>query len=182
MNHAVANERSVLVVDDDPDYLHFWVPAADPFVALTAPDPDTAVAIMDSERPATVIVDLHLGPRTAWGFELIDELRDVRPDVVAVIVSSFFPRGIEFKPQWNSVDLALTKEIPPSEILARVQQLRRTGVARKPAEPTSLSAFTDAHIADLVARCGGNISEAARKLGVARTTVRRRLRRAGDRS
>jgi ActR/RegA family two-component response regulator len=43
--------------------------------------------------------------------------------------------------------------------------------------PQTIDAVVDAHVRRVLAETGGNISEAARRLGIYRSTLKRRMRR-----
>lgn len=88
---AVADERTILVVDDDPDLLAMVrrILTHDGHRVVTTPDPREALALYERERPALIVVDLML-PHMDGEVLLrrIDGLGGARPPVLILSASA----------------------------------------------------------------------------------------------
>jgi two-component system, response regulator RegA len=168
----------LLVVDDCEEYLQFWVAQVEDAVVLTASGPRQALALIRTEQPDAAIVDLHLGAGLGSGFGVIAALRKLRPSLVTVLISADFPRGIEVRVPDHPPDLTASKAVEPKKIWERVQDLLRRGVERdvRAADVASLEDAMDDYMQRVLARCEGNVSMAARQLGISRATIHRRIR------
>ena len=168
--------KTVLVVDDDETILRAvsrGLRAAKKTV-FTTTDPAHALRLAKAEQPDLAIVDLRLGRSS--GVELVRQLKHDRPDLVVVMVSGYLNVPVAVEAMKAGATEVLFKPITDKEILERVEE----GV-RAPSpdlfDTPSLDRVTYEHAARVVADCGGNISMAARKLGVHRQSLQRRLRK-----
>ncbi|MCC2097140.1 MAG: sigma-54-dependent Fis family transcriptional regulator, partial [Hyphomicrobiales bacterium] len=64
-----------------------------------------------------------------------------------------------------------------SLILGKLPELSGSGMAGPDAEPATLEELERRHILGILKECGGNRSEAARRLGISRKTIERKLQR-----
>ena len=69
----------------------------------------------------------------------------------------------------------LTKPADADEILAAFERSLGDGAASAPLEPMTLDRVEWEHINRVLVECGGNVSEAARLLGLHRRTLQRKL-------
>ena len=168
--------RTVLVVDDDESVLagcrRSLSRTHQVFTATNCED----ARRLASEHPLDLaIVDLHLGHTS--GVQLIRELKATQPKIFVALLSGFVTIDSAVIAAHAGADVVLTKPALPREIVRRVE----AGLpmdADMDDTPT-LAEATDAHMARVLDACNGNISEAARRLGIFRSTLqRRRLKRA----
>jgi two-component system response regulator RegA len=137
---------------------------------------DNALAarhIARSARPDAVIVDLRLG--TGNGLDLIYDLKADRPEVRIALVSGYLSITIAMQAVKAGAETVLVKPISPKEIVRHIEE-GTTPEGDINATPT-LERVEWEHISRVVADTNGNISEAARRLGVYRQTLQRRLRK-----
>jgi two-component system, response regulator RegA len=137
---------------------------------------DNALAarhIARSQRPDVVIVDLRLG--TGNGLDLIHDLKADRPEVRIALVSGYLSITIAMQAVKAGAETVLVKPISPKEIVRHIEE-GTTPEGDINATPT-LERVEWEHISRVVADTNGNISEAARRLGVYRQTLQRRLRK-----
>lgn len=183
--------RPIVLLDDDPD-----VGLAAQLLLQRRVAPVTVLqrpaelfAALDRLRPGVLLLDLNFGPgRTdgAQGLRLLAEVL-ARAHAPAVVVMTAYAdidlavqalkRGaFDFvtKP-WDNVRLVATCH----EALARAQPDATPVAASAPEPVRSLAAQERAAVLAAVAEAQGNLSEAARSLGLSRAALYRRLDKHG---
>lgn len=185
-------EASILLLDDDPDV---GLAAQLLLQRRVAPvtclrRPAELAAALDKLRPALLLLDLNFGPgRTdgAQGLRLLDEVL-ARPAPPAVVIMTAYA-DIELAVQalkrgafdfitkpWDNVRLIATCR----DAMQRAQPAAAGEDAPPPAEPVrSLAAQERAAVLAAMAEAQGNLSEAARLLGLSRAALYRRLDKHG---
>lgn len=194
MSQAAASARPILLLDDDPDV---GIAAQLLLQRRVAPvtcvrRPAELMAALDRLRPALLLLDLNFGPgRTdgTQGLNLLDEVRARREPPVVVVLTAYadielavraLKRGaFDFivKP-WDNVRLIATcqeaMQHAPSESNEPVAALPT------PTEPVRpLAAQERAAVMAAMAEAQGNLSAAARALGLSRAALYRRLEKYG---
>lgn len=183
-------EPTLLLLDDDPD-----VGLAAQLLLNRRVAPVTCLrrpaelsAALDRLRPAVLLLDLNFGPgRTggAQGLQLLAEVQQ-RPQPPVVVVMTAYA-DIELAVQalrrgafdfitkpWDNVRLVATCR----EALQRAQPA--APVEPQAAEPVrSLAAQERAAVLAAMAEAEGNLSAAARRLGLSRAALYRRLEKHG---
>jgi two-component system response regulator RegA len=166
--------REVLVIDDDEP----WLRAAERgFRALgiavhTTATRDDGLALAHRHHPDLAIVDVRLG-RDA-GLELLEPLRAALPSCCIVVLSAYLSVALAVAALRHGADLALFKPVHPAEIIRQVEH-REAGIP--PAVTPTLARAEWEHIHRVLRDCDGNITEAARRLGIMRQSLQRRLRK-----
>jgi DNA-binding NtrC family response regulator len=191
----VIAEPTILLLDDDPDVglcaqLLLQRRVA-PVTCLRRPA--ELPAALDRLRPALLLLDLNFGPgRTggAQGLQLLAEVQQ-RPQPPVVVVMTAYA-DIELAVQalrrgafdfvtkpWDNVRLIATCR----EALQRAQQAPPEAApagAQAAAEPVrSLAAQERSAVLAAMAEAEGNLSAAARRLGLSRAALYRRLEKHG---
>ncbi|MBL8307530.1 MAG: response regulator [Rubrivivax sp.] len=184
-------EATILLLDDDPD-----VGLAAQLLLNRRVAPVTCLrrpaelpAALDRLQPALLLLDLNFGPGRTGGVQGLQLLAEVHhrahPPVVVVMtayadielaVQALRRGAFDFitKP-WDNVRLIATCR----EALQRAQP---AGDAPTPVEPEpvrSLAAQERAAVLAAMAEAEGNLSAAARKLGLSRAALYRRLDKHG---
>lgn len=166
----------LLVVDDDDVYRERLIRAfrRRRWEAHGAPNAEAALEIAREVDPAYAIVDLRMPGGS--GLDLVRSLKELRPTMNVVVVTGYgsiataveaVRRGAtDFVPKPADLEdllLAFTKSSAPEArpLLAH--------------EPPSLARTEWEHIQRVLADCGGNISRAARALGIPRKSLQRKL-------
>jgi two-component system response regulator RegA len=184
---------SILLLDDDPDVglaaqLLLQRRVA-PVVCLRRPAELSGA--LDRLRPALLLLDLNFGPGRIDGAQGLRLLEDVqaRPQAPTVVVMTAFAeidlavqavkRGaFDFiiKP-WDNVRLVATCR----EALQRTSRVtNEAAAALAPTEPVRpLAAQERAALLLAMSEAGGNLSAAARALGLSRAALYRRLEKHG---
>jgi len=166
--------KSVLVIDDDASILAAARRSlARQWQVTTAQTAEQALALAPEAKPDVAIIDLRIAG--ASGLELLRQLKADWPEMVCVLYSGFLSISHAVQATREGADLVVSKPMPFTEILRRV-----TEGEPEPSEdeetPTLARVEWD-HIARVLEDCGGNISQAARRLGIYRSSLQRRLRK-----
>ena len=165
--------KTVLVVDDDERLLVMYRRAFDRVgQVLAAASPMEALQLAKQEAVHIAIVDLHLG--RASSIALLRELRALHPTAKIAVISGYLTTDSTVIAMQAGANMVLDKPVAPREILKRLQAAPPADI--KDETPTLAEAL-DAHIARVYADCDGNVSETARRLGIYRSSLQRRLRR-----
>lgn len=170
--------QSILIVDDDARVTramarNFGVTRQ----VSVAHDRSTAIELARRSSPDLMIVDLRLGP--ACGIETIRYLKTEAPNALVALVSGYVSIDIAVLAVKAGADYVMAKPITGSELLRRLGE----GVREESWTGTpSLAQVEAEHIARVLIDCEGNVSEAARRLGIYRSSLQRKLRKSDPRS
>jgi two-component system response regulator RegA len=167
----------LLLVDDDPTLSEVLARALEGrgFAVQRVHNGTDALALIEARAPEYAVVDLRLSDMS--GLEVLQRLKaaDDRANVVVLTGYGSIATAVEAV-RHGAIDY-LTKPVDADEILLAFGA--RAGSAAAPATPSvqvpSLHRVEWEHIQRVLADCGGNVSEAARKLGMHRRTLQRKL-------
>jgi two-component system response regulator RegA len=171
--------RSVLVVDDDEVFRSRLVRALRDrgWDVRDAADGATALALAREDTPEFVVVDLRLPD--ASGLDLVRGLRALDAGTRIVVLTGYGSIATALEAIRLGAVHYLTKPADVDDILAG---FARAGLEPDTAPPTPLDADVPSlarveweHINRVLADAGGNISEAARRLGLHRRSLQRKL-------
>ncbi|HWU90965.1 MAG TPA: response regulator, partial [Kofleriaceae bacterium] len=165
--------RSVLVVDDDEHILAaFRRELGRTHTVLATPYPSAARSLVRTEFCDLAIIDLRLKGES--GIALTRDLKRMRPDLLVALYSGYLSVEIAVGAVQAGADLVLFKPVTAREILTRIEQEPEPNAADTP----NLEHAKWEHITQVIADCNSDLSQAARRLGVDPSALRRRLRRA----
>ncbi len=168
---------ALLLVDDDVVYCQVLARALRKrgFEVRVAHDVPGALALLESFRPAYAVVDLKMpGPS---GLELVERLRALDETMAIVVLTGYASIATAVEAVKLGATHYLTKPADAAEIIAAFQ--RRDGEPSVPLaqRPMSVSRVEWEHLQKVLMDCGGNISAAARVLGMHRRTLQRKLQK-----
>lgn len=169
----MSTSSAVLLVDDDELFIQSCVRG---FRGLggevrATGCVDRALVLAAERQPDLVITDVRLAGES--GLDLIEPMRRAHPRCTLVVVSAYLSVALAVAAIRKGADLALFKPIHPAEIMRHVE-----GVDARPAcETPTLARAEWEHMSRVLADCNGNVSEAARRLGILRQSLQRRLRK-----
>jgi two-component system response regulator RegA len=173
---APQDSVSVLVVDDDEVFRHRLARALSErgLEVSTAGDFVSAVAAARADPPELAIVDLRMPGRS--GLELVQELRKLDPATRILVLTGYGSIATAVEAIKLGAVHYLSKPADADEILAALGGVEATlpGQAAAVSTPTLARAEWE-HINRVLADCVGNISEAARRLGLHRRSLQRKL-------
>ena len=168
--------RTLLVVDDDPTFRSRLVRAfADRGLEVTAAgDYDQAVAAAQADTPELAVVDLRLQGRS--GLDVLRGLKALDPATNVVVLTGYGSIATAVEGIKLGATTYLTKPVDADQILAAFDG---SPPSRAPdsAHPSvqSLARVEWEHIQRVLTDCDGNLSQAARLLGVHRRSLQRKL-------
>lgn len=126
-------------------------------------------------RPAHAIVDLML--RDGSGLDLISAFRELVPRTRIVLVTGFGSVSTAVEAiRLGAVDYLL-KPVSAEELLAALDPSRARKPSKDKPDIPSLERAQWEYIHRVLEQCEGNISEAARRLGLHRQSLQRMLKR-----
>lgn len=166
--------RVVLAIDDDEHVLGGYRRGfgRDRTVLATA-DPIAARQLARGERCDLAIVDLRLQGES--GITLTRDLRRDCPDMLIALCSGYLSVEVAVAAVHAGANAVLFKPVTAREILRRIE----AGAAIEPnlEDTPTLARAEWEHITRVLADCNGNVSLAARRLGIYRSSLQRRLRK-----
>jgi two-component system response regulator RegA len=168
--------RTVLVVDDDETYRTRLVRAFHErgFEARGAPDGPSAIALAENDSPEYAVVDLRMpGPS---GLEVVAKLLAIDPATKIVVLTGYGSIATALEAVRLGAKHYLTKPADLDDILAALMRdEEESGAPPIPNEAPSLARMEWEHINRVLLDCQGNVSKAAKVLGLHRRSLQRKL-------
>jgi two-component system, response regulator RegA len=173
------HKPSILIVDDDEVFRNRLARAFVDrgFDVRTAGDYDTAVGQAQADSPELAVLDLKMPGRS--GLELVKALREIDPATKMLVLTGYGSIATAIDAVRLGATYYLSKPADADDIVAAFAR----GEA-PPLEPPdveykapSLARAEWEHINRVLSDCGGNISEAARRLGIHRRSLQRKLQK-----
>lgn len=173
--------RTILVVDDDEPFRSRLVRAFRDrgYAAVGAADLAQTRLLLHSAPPDYAVIDLRIGE--ASGLDVVRELRERAPAARVVMLTGYGSIATALEAvRLGAVDY-LTKPADADQLLAALAREPSAPADQPPPLPAapesvpSLERVEWEHIQRVLADCGGNISQAARALGIHRRTLQRKL-------
>jgi two-component system response regulator RegA len=168
---------SLLIVEDDEPLRNRLVKAFDRRgydVRATATAAE-ATRLAADDPPELVLVDLRIGADN--GLDLITALKALDEATRIVVLTGYGSVATAIEALKRGAAHYLTKPADADEILAAFEPSSSPpAMDALPAfQPMSLDRVEWEHINRVLVDCGGNVSEAARQLGLHRRTLQRKL-------
>ncbi|HSQ64143.1 MAG TPA: response regulator [Polyangiaceae bacterium] len=165
--------HTLLVVDDDDTFRERLVRAlvARGVEARGAACGLEAKRVALTESPELAVVDLRLGRED--GLDVVRELHAIDPTTRILVLTGYGAIATAVEAVRRGACDYLQKPADVDQILARLEGdgPKPTGEGHVP----SLARVEWEHIQRVMVDCGGNVSEAARRLGVHRRSLQRKL-------
>lgn len=173
--------HNVLVVDDNEQILTSWKRGAGrERHVFTATDAATARTLARAEQIDLAIVDYRLGDGDGdSGLDLVRDLRTDAPDLAIALCSGYLSIDLAVAATRAGADVVVCKPITFREVLKRLDD----GVCEPVTEePPTLARAEWEHIMRVLSDCNGNVSATARRLGIYRSSLQRKLRKYAPRA
>lgn len=168
-----AASRRVLVVDDDETFCKRLGRAlSDRNWEVVRAGSVASACAADLATFAAAVVDLKLGDGD--GLEVVDAFAQRAPQAKIVVLTGYGSIATAISALRRGAFDYLTKPVDPDDIDAALRGDRRQDGIES-SETPSLARVEWEHIQRVVNDCGGNISEAARRLGLHRRSLQRKL-------
>ena len=179
---GVSERPSLLVVDDDDVLRERLVRAFCDrgYDAVGVPDGDRALVLAAADPPEFALVDLRMPGRP--GLEVVRELIALDPATRVVVLTGYGSIATAVEAIRIGAKHYLTKPADADEILRALQGETTTPTldggaahAGSELETPSLARTEWEHIQRVLTDVNGNVSEAARRLGLHRRSLQRKL-------
>ncbi|PKM07250.1 MAG: two-component system response regulator [Gammaproteobacteria bacterium HGW-Gammaproteobacteria-4] len=172
----------ILVIDDDEAFRSTLARALTRrgFAVDNAADAETGVAAARTGMPDAIVLDLKLGQDN--GLSLIRSLLDCCPDARIVLATGYASIATAVDAVRRGAWGYLPKPFTIDALLAAFDDPDMDGAPPEPVDsPPSLRRLSWEHIQRVLAEADGNVSAAARLLGIDRRTLQRRLHKRPER-
>jgi two-component system, response regulator RegA len=170
-----AAPTSLLLVDDDPIFCQVAEEALAKrgFCVRIAYNVMDALRLAEERMPAYAVVDLKLsGPS---GLELVAELSVRNPAIKIVVLTGYASIATAVEAIKLGATHYLTKPADADEIVAAFEREHGDPAVPVASQTLSVNRLEWEHIQRVLTECGGNVSAAARQLGMHRRTLQRKL-------
>ena len=169
----------ILVVDDNDRFRTHLGRALErrEFEVSRAADDDEALDIAEDVEIDYAVVDLRMpGPD---GLELIRDIFEVRPELDVIVLTGYGSIATAVDAIRLGAANYIQKPADAGDVLAAFERGHKPPLEdlEQEFDAPTLDRAEWEHIQRVLADCGGNISEAARQLGIHRRTLQRKLNR-----
>ncbi|MES1173455.1 MAG: response regulator [Myxococcales bacterium] len=166
--------RSVLVVDDDDVFRTRLGRAFQDrgFEVKTAPSAEQAIRLARQDSPEFAVVDLRMPG--ASGLDVVRELHAIDPATAIVMLTGYGSIATAVEAVRAGAVHYLSKPVDIDQILAAFEGKAAPDTGSEVGVP-SLARVEWEHIQRVLSDCDGNISRAARLLGLHRRSLQRKL-------
>ena len=172
---TAAERPSLLLVDDDPTFRRVLAEAlsARGYAVHTAGNVPDALALARNDSPEYAVVDLRMPG--AGGLELVAQLHALDPHTRIVVLTGYASVATAVEAIKLGAVYYLAKPADADEIVAAFQRTEGDAGVPVEARPLSVARLEWEHIQKVLLECQGNVSETARRLGMHRRTLQRKL-------
>ncbi len=176
----------ILVVDDDNIFRLRLVRALEDrgLRSYGAASGAEAVNVMREVKPVRAIIDLRMNEES--GLEVLQQLKAIDPALIVIVLTGYGSIATAKEAIRVGAHDYLTKPADADQILAAFESADAApggsgtpgasgGRVPAPDSAPSLAQVEWEHIQRILADCGGNVSQAARVLGIHRRSLQRKL-------
>ena len=171
----------ILIVDDD-NAVRMSISLAlkrAGYEPLAVKNQEEALAAVRDEKVSMAILDMNLTPSTTGqqGIEILRRFRILRPDMPVIMITGWgtIPLAVEAL-SYGAVDF-MTKPWSNTDLMAKIKKALAKSSADKAAaeHKETLDEMERNAIREALRRCDGNMSDAAKLLGITRQSLYRRI-------
>ena len=168
---TTSDNPTLLIVEDDARLRERLVRAMCDrgYEAVGAADRASAIDLARQESPELALVDLRLPDDS--GLTVVRELKELDPATVVVVLTGYGSIATAVESIKLGAASYLTKPADADQIVAAFAGTQPSDNAEVP----SLARVEWEHIQRVLTDCGGNVSRAARALGIHRRSLQRKL-------
>ncbi len=172
-----ASTRPLLLVDDDATFVRVLARALGSrgFNVITASTLSEARTLTRQNNPRYCVLDLKLGEEN--GLRLIPELHTLVPDLRVLLLTGYASIATAVEAIKRGAHDYLAKPVDADAVVRALLDGDADGdePPEAPEQPLALRRLEWEHIQRILTECDGNISETARRLGMHRRTLQRKL-------
>lgn len=167
----------VLLVDDDAVLLQVMAQAFSRrgYEPVCATSLDRAVAACAAARPRYAVVDLRMPD--GGGLQLIPRLLQVDPALCIVVLTGFASIATAVEAVKLGAHQYLTKPADVDDLIDAFGYAPGSTRPAREAPPTPLGRLEWEYIQKVLNECDGNVTAAAKRLGLHRRTLQRKLQK-----
>lgn len=171
----MADAPTLLIVEDDESFARTLRRSFERrgYLVLSARSPEDMTLLLEHNRPQYAVVDLKLG--TSSGLTCVQSLHQHDPDMVIVVLTGFASIATAVEAIKLGARHYLAKPAGTDEIEAAFHKEDGNPDAPLSARPTSIKTLEWERIHETLVETDFNISETARRLGMHRRTLARKL-------
>lgn len=175
MSEPVVKDKTILLVDDDEVFRETMARALKRlgYQTLSAHNSDTAMELATAADYA--VIDLRIGEES--GLNLIDALHHQQPHLRMVILTGFASIATAVEAIKLGAVHYLTKPTDAMDIVNAFEKIQGNSNVDIGSQPMSVNRLEWEHLQRVLAEHEGNISAAARALGMHRRTLQRKLQK-----
>jgi two-component system response regulator RegA len=165
----------LLLVDDDPTFCGVLKQALEKrgFEVHAATDVDSGAALAEEVDPEYAVIDLRVGHES--GLVLVRRLHELDVNTRIVVLTGFASIATAVEAIKLGAVHYLTKPADADEIVAALHKDEGDASVEIKEKPLSVRRLEWEHLQKVLVEHGGNISAAARALGMHRRTLQRKL-------
>lgn len=167
----MSDRRTLLIVDDDAAFRERLARAMRDraFDVTVAADHGSAMAAARDESPELALVDLRLPGES--GLTVLRDLKALDPATIVVVLTGYGSIATAVESIKIGAASYLTKPTDADRILAAFEG----ALPAETVDVPSLARVEWEHLQRVMADCDGNVSKAARVLGIHRRSLQRKL-------
>ncbi|MBI5557142.1 MAG: response regulator [Deltaproteobacteria bacterium] len=169
--------ETILIVDDEDLFRNRMQRAFENrgFSVYAAANYDEAIKIIKDDRPKLAVIDMKMPGKS--GLELIRDAMQIDPDIKMVVLTGYGSIATAADAVKLGAIFYLPKPADVGDILNAFNRNPEVEIDQQPDDFTapSLARTEWEHINRVLGDCGGNISETAKRLGIHRRTLQRKL-------
>lgn len=167
----MTDARSLLIVDDDAPFRERLVRAMRDrgYEATGVANHPAAIDAAREESPELALVDLRLPGES--GLAVVRDLKALDSSTVVVVLTGYGSIATAVESMKLGAASYLTKPADADQIIAAFDGTQPCDETQAP----SLARVEWEHVQRILADCGGNVSQAARVLGIHRRSLQRKL-------
>jgi len=166
---------SLLLVDDDATFRAVLAEALEKrgYAVRVAQDVQSGLEAAAEESPEYAVIDLKMPGLS--GLELVQKLKQFDENTRIVMLTGYASIATAVEAIKLGATHYLAKPADADEILAAFHRTEGDAALPVGAKPLSIARLEWEHIQKVLGECQGNISETARRLGMHRRTLQRKL-------
>lgn len=175
MSDIAAAQKTILLVDDDEVFCQTMARALSRlgFNTFTANNSEQAMKLVDDADYA--VIDLRIGEES--GLNLIDQLHQRDPELRMVVLTGFSSIATAVEAIKLGAVHYLTKPTEAIDIVNAFDKVQGNSSIDIDSQPMSVNRLEWEHLQRVLNEHDGNISAAARALGMHRRTLQRKLQK-----
>ncbi len=168
---------SLLLIDDDKTFCEVVGDALTHrgFVVAVAHSVEEGLRHVESSPPKFALVDLRL--RDGSGLTVVRKLCTLAPPPKVVVLTGFASIATAVEAIKLGAVYYLVKPVTISQILAAFRRTKGNATVPLPRKPAPFEALEWEYLNQALVACKGNVSATARRLGMHRRTLQRKLSR-----